>query len=182
MPEEDQFCEQLLEVSLDPRLANLGFWFHLTKVGWDNIDSHRSHHLIIWPRYNSHADVKRIEPQQPFRPVPREELRFTTAELNYGMGHLSVLRGILTLAASLYEIEVWNNKLHTVNCELYKSTWTALGWRVPSLKTATLCFAAVSCSGALNGWGYWESFPPMLFNINLEKKIEEEFHRLFQCL
>jgi len=50
MPEEDQFCEQLLEV------------------------------------YNSHADVKRIEPQQPFRPVPREELRFTTAELNYGMG------------------------------------------------------------------------------------------------
>eukprot|EP00435_Cladocopium_sp_Y103_P061986 s197_g23.t1 len=35
--------------------------------------------------YNT-DDVKRIEPQQPFRPVPREELRFTTAELNYGMG------------------------------------------------------------------------------------------------
>lgn len=87
--------------------------------------------------------MKRIEPHQPFRPVPREELRFTTAELNYGMGHLSVLRGILTLAASLYETEVWNNKLHTVNCKLYKSTWTAWGWRVPSLKT--LCCVLLLC-------------------------------------
>lgn len=37
--------------------------------------------------YNTEEEkLKRIEPLQPFRPVPREELRCTTAELNYGMG------------------------------------------------------------------------------------------------
>lgn len=41
-----------------------------------------------FPRYNTEEEnLKKIEPEQPFRPVPREELRFTTAELNYGMGH-----------------------------------------------------------------------------------------------
>jgi len=44
-----------------------------------------------FPRYNTEEEkLKRIEPLQPFRPVPREELRCTTAELNYGMGHSAV--------------------------------------------------------------------------------------------
>ena len=41
---------------------------------------------ILAIRYNTEK-VKAIEPLEPFRSVPREELRFTTAELNYGMGH-----------------------------------------------------------------------------------------------